>query len=381
MWLLGWVSFLNDAASEMVLPLLPLLLTGPLAAPIVVVGLMEGLADATQAIGRAGTGWWSDRMRRRTPFVVAGYAAAALARPMYAFAAAWPTVVGARFVDRAGKGIRSSPRDALIAEASTSTTLGRAFGLHRALDTAGAFVGSALAIALVLALGSEDESTIRTVFLASLVPAALAVALALLVRERRRDAAPAPRAPFFASLRGLPRDLRAFVGVTAIFSFGHLGFAFVVLKAAESGLGLVEILLLYAGFNAVYATASYPAGALADRIGKPKLLLAAYALYALVALAFALASGAVAVVAATLAFSAWMGLSEGLQKAHAAALAPPDLKATALGLQGGAAGLAALPGGLVAGFLWDAGGSGATFAFAALVGAAAFAAFALTRRA
>lgn len=360
--ILSAVSFLQDISGDMAFPLLPLFLVGPLAAPIAVVGLMEGLADSTSAALRLAGGYASDKTGKRRPFVTAGYALAALARPVYAFATAWPTVVGGRFLDRVGKGIRTAPRDALIADSAPPEMYGRAFGLHRAMDSLGAVVGSLLALAIVLALAVPGDGAYRTVFLAALAPALGAVALTLAVRDV--PGRPKATTALAASLRGLDARLKLFLAAAGIFAFARVSDGLLLVRASELGLGLTGVIGLYALQSAVYAASSFPAGALADRVGRKNVIVASFLLFGVLAAGFGLASTLPALAALFAGVGLFQGLSEGSQRAYVSELARPELRGTALGAHAMIIAGVALPSGLALGLVWQLYGSLLAFALA-----------------
>ena len=380
--LLGVVSLLNDLSGEMVTPLLPLFLVGPLAAPVLVVGLVEGAADSATAFLKVWVGHRSDRMRRRKPYVVGGYGLSAAAKPLLALSAVWPQALAARVVDRAGKGIRGAPRDAAIADAAPKEILGRAFGVHRAFDTAGAVAGALLALVLILAFaaGVPTLAEFQTVFLVASIPGALSIALLVLgLREPRsvetgEGAAKAPRRAFVASLRSLPPPVRRFIGVSGVFALGNFSLALFILRMSQFTSGsLVAGLIAYIAFNIVATVASIPAGLLADRFGRRPLVVASFALFAAACAAFALADSFAFAFGAFLVYGLFFAAWEAGYRAYMAEICPKELKATAMGAQGTVIGLVTLPGSAMAGAIWTATGrpelaflSGAALAGAAL---------------
>lgn len=357
----------------MILPLLPLFLVGPLAAPVWAVGLVEGVGEATAALLRGASGWWSDRARRRVPFVVAGYGLSSVVKPAFALVGSWPAALVARFLDRAGKGLRTAPRDALIAESVEPSALGRGYGLHRALDTAGAFAGAVIAVLLFAALVGRggEETAFRWIFLLAGVPALAAVALLFLaVREpARHDAHAAARLRVRDALAR--RELRRFLVATGLLAFANVSFAFLLLAAHEAGASIVLALGLYAAANGVYAVLAFPAGALSDRWGRRRTLVAAFLLLAAVWAGLAVARDLRVVGALILGWGVFMAAFEGQAKAYAAELAPSDLKGTVLGLQTTTLGVLALPSGALTGWLWFVGGPAWAFGAAACFSIAA----------
>lgn len=361
-FILGITSFLTDLSSEIVYPLVPLFLTSVLGAPFSVVGLIEGIAESTASVIKVFSGWLSDRWRRRRPLTILGYGISAIAKPLMAAATAWPLVLFLRFGDRLGKGIRNAPRDALIADSTEPRTRGRAFGFHRAADTAGASLGALVALA---ALGLAGERY-RAIFLVSAIPAGLGVATLFLVRERVR---PHPQSgPPRLSLSQFDRRFKLFLLASAIFALGNSSDAFLILRARDLGLSAFAAVLAYVIFNLVYAVFSMPAGSLSDRVGRRRIIAAGFVVFTLVYLGFALAGGDAAVWPLFAVYGLYMALTEGVGKAFAADMAPPHAVGTALGTYHTLTGLLTFFASLVAGLLWDAAGPRAPFLFGAGAG-------------
>lgn len=365
---LGWISFFTDVASEMAYPVVPLFLASVLGAPATVVGAVEGVAEAVVSLVKGLSGWLSDRMGRRTPWVRAGYGLGALSKPVLAAALAWPVVLLARSLDRLGKGLRTTARDAMIADAVDAPDAARAYGFHRMMDTAGALVGVLLALALLELLPGRY----RLIFLLAALPGAAAVWLTFRLRESAplvHEAGCAAPAALRARLsRGYWRTLAPL----ALFAFANSSDAFLILRAHDLGLGDTLAVLAYALFNLTYAAASYPAGVLADRFGRWRMLLGGWLLYAGVYVGFATATAS-GVWGLFALYGLYMGLTEGTGKAVVAVRSPAALRGTALGAFQMISGLAALSGSLAAGGLWDAVGPGAAFGLGAGAALAAFA--------
>lgn len=362
--ILGLVSLFADVSSEMVYPLLPLFLTTTLGAPALAVGLIEGVAEGTASFLKLVSGRASDRIGRRRPFVVWGYGLSATAKPLLAAAFAWPAVLGVRFVDRFGKGLRTAPRDALLAETTPPDLRGRAFGFHRAMDTMGAVLGPLLALALVWLL----DERYRIVFLIAFVPGAISVYLMRHVAEPKAAATPSSPAGVkgdatLGGWRDLGRPYYALLAVTLLFAFGNSSDVFLLLRAKDLGLGASAVVLAYVTFNVSYALLATPAGSLSDRIGRRNVIVAGYALFAAVYLAFGLASGSAALWALFPLYGLFMAMTEGVGRAYVVDFAPPDRHGTALGLYHAGAGIATLLASLTAGALWDAVDPAAPFVF------------------
>jgi len=358
-WALSGTSFFNDISSEMILNLLPLFLANVLGAGTAVIGLIEGVAESTASLLKVYFGGLSDRLGARKPLTVGGYLLSTLAKPVFFFAGSWGVVAGARWADRVGKGVRTAPRDALIADSISSNNRGLAFGLHRAADTGGAVLGLLIAIAVVWYMqGGSSElggETFRTLVLVSLVPALLAVLfVALGVREVRKQAtADGPRIGF----RGLGRRFAVFLAIVGLFDLGNFSDAFLVLRAQERGLGVDDVLWTLLGFNLVYALVATPAGALSDRIGRRRIITAGWIAYAGIYLGFALAGSGTEIVALYLCYGAYYGLTMGTAKAMVADLVPARLRGTAYGSYHALVGIIDLPASLIAGLLWQGIGS------------------------
>jgi len=371
--LLGIVSLLTDVSSELLVYVVPLFLANVLAATPTVIGVVEGVAESVAAFVKLGSGVLSDRIRRRTVLVGTGYGASVAAKALYVVAASWPVVLLARVGDRVGKGIRTAPRDALIADSIEPGARGRAFGLHRAMDTVGAVIGVALAAAIVGATQGDavliEAETFRLLALAALVPGLLAlVVIAAGVRDvprpERTPVAPAT-APAARPGGGFPAPFWVFVAAVGIFTLGNSSDAFVALRSQALGVSVRDLLLVVIAFNVVDAVVAWPVGALSDRIGRRRLLALGWGLYAATYAGFALAGGAAAVLPLWLLYGAYYGVNEAVGRALVADLARPELRATAYGIVNAVTGLAILAASIVAGLLWDGVGQAAPFWFGA----------------
>ena len=363
---LGLTSLLTDIASEMVYPLIPFFLTSTLGAGPAILGIVEGIAESTASLLRVFSGSISDRLKKRKALVIAGYASSTLGKVLLFFAGSWGMVLGARVIDRIGKGIRTAPRDALIAESAEEGKRGKAFGLHRAMDTAGAAIGVLLAYVFM----TGNSASYSTVFLWSIVPAAAGVFLLAHLREPKLTTGPSARLPLFR-WSVLPRKLRLFLIIAFIFTLGNSSNTFLLLRAGGLGFTPAMAILLYLVFNLSYALFSYPAGKLFDRIGPKSILATGYCVYGCVYLGFAVCG------AGTASWMMWVlfgmyglyaGLTDGVEKALVANLAPADLCATAIGLHATIVGVGLLPASLLAGELWSLFGPEATFLFGSALG-------------
>ena len=345
---LSWVSFWNDMASELLYPVLPLLLTSVLGAPVAALGIIEGAAEGV-AIGlRAMSGWLSDKEGgRRRRWISAGYALSVLARPLIAIAPAWGVVLGARLLDRTGKAVRTAPRDALLREATPPEKLGSAFGFHRAMDTAGA-VGGPLVAAVLLWQGTP----LRWVAAVAVLPGVVALLITFTVRDiPRTDAERA--AVRQGRVRDLPPRFWAVAGAWAFFSLALSSDAFLVLRAVDLGLSEAWTVLVYAAINVVNVILAWPLGALSDRIGRRALLLPGVAIYAVVYLGLAAVGGAAAAIPLLLLYGAYGAATDGVARALVGDAAPREQSGTAYGAFAALSGVAVLIASVTAGFLWD----------------------------
>ena len=346
-FILGIVSFLTDVSSEMVYPLVPLFLTSVLGAPVAAVGLIEGVAEGAASLFKTVGGWASDRLRLRRPLVFAGYALSAVAKPLLAAAYVWPVALLVRFGDRTGKGVRTAPRDALVADVTPPELRGRAFGFHRAADTLGAVVGPAVALGLLAAFADN----FRLIFILAFLPAVAALAIVPLVKER--PPAPAPAGAAGIAWRELGSGFYVFLGISLVFALGNSSDVFLLLRAKDVGLSNSEVVLSYMLFNVVYAVLAMPAGIISDRVGRRSVIGGGFAVFAMVYLGFALAGRGAVVWPLFAVYGVHMALTEGVGRAFVADFVPSERRATALGLYQGAMGGMILLSSVIAGVLWD----------------------------
>lgn len=373
-FLLGITSLFTDLSSQMVFPLIPLFLTGVLGAGAYAVGIVEGAAEMTASLLKVLSGYWSDKIRRRKPFVLLGYSISSFVKPLFALANIWTFVLMVRVVERMGKGLRNAPRDAIVAESCDERYRGRAYGFHRAMDGIGSVLGALLAFFLLPILGY------RRIFLLALLPGIISVFVILFIRER---AAPTGNEPEKISVksgfRELPGNLKLFIAVSAVFAMGHFGYAFLLLKARNIGLADSRAILLYVLFYVVYTVCTIPAGMLSDKIGRKPLIMAGYLMFAVVSLGLVFTAGPSGIVLFFILYGVFYSMIDGVQRAFVVDLAPAHLKATALGAFHTAIGLTALPGGYIAGSLWDKIDPKATFGFGFILTAVALTLFIFIR--
>ena len=359
---LGLVSMFNDIASEMVYPIIPIFLTAVLGAPVAIVGIIEGVAEATASILKVFSGWLSDRLRHRKSFVAAGYTLSAIAKVVLSFAASWLYVLCARFIDRFGKGIRTSARDALIADSTTPETRGTAFGLHRALDTAGAVVGPLLALVLLHYLDNKYS----LIFLLAAIPAFIGVGILLLVVKEPKHENKNPVFKLKLSLRSLSKPYKLFLLVNVIFALGNSSDAFLILRTQSLGYTAIGAVLFYVLFNVFYSLLAYPLGKLSDRFGAKPILIVSFLLFTIVYAGFGMAGSGLLLWLLFPMYGLYMAMSEGISKAYISNLAPQEMRATAIGLFYTSTGIVTFFSSFIAGLLWNYIGISAPFYFGAV---------------
>jgi MFS family permease len=369
---MGWASLANDASSELLYPVLPLFLVGTLGAPAAAVGAVEGAAEATSQVVGLFVGRRSDRIRRRMPFVWAGYILSGIAKPLVAIAPAWGWVLGARVIDRAGKGVRTAPRDALLRDSSDPSRSGAVFGFHRFMDSAGATFGPLIALALLAA-----GLTLRQVIAFAVVPAVLTLFVLRFVHEApHQPETPVERSQPRGSMKLLPRPFWRFTIAWTIFCAGNSADVFLLLRAHELGLNRTATVAAYALYNVVYAGLSYPLGHLSDRVGKRRVLACGMVVFAAVYAGFGLASSSAVVWPLMAVYGGYIAATDGVSKAYVSDLTPAPQRATGQGAFRLFTGIAAVAASLVAGVLWQEVSPGAVFALgagAALLGLVALA--------
>jgi MFS family permease len=354
-WAVSLTSFFMDISSEMVINILPLFLSNVLGVKTNIIGLIEGVAEATASLLKVFSGWLSDKIGERKWVAVAGYGISALAKPFFYVANAWTSVLAVRFADRVGKGIRTAPRDALVADSIDESQRGLAFGFHRAADTGGAMLGLLIALGVVWAAQSSavelGRRTFQTVVLVSLVPAVLAV-ISLAVGARNVPVVGQRERPAI-TFKGLGRPFLIFMLIVGLFDLGNSSDAFLVLRAQERGLNVLSIMAMLFTFNLVYTALSTPAGMLSDRVGRRTIIVGGWLAYAFIYFGFALAGKGWQVWVLYALYGVYYGLAYGTTKAMVADLVPAELRGTAYGTYNAVLGLLDLPASLIAGLLWQ----------------------------
>ena len=361
--ILGITSLLTDISSEMVYPVLPIFLVTTLGAGPAILGLIEGVAESVASLLKVFSGYFSDKTGSRKHFTIFGYASSVLGKFFLYISTGWGYVLVGRVIDRFGKGIRTAPRDALIADSAKEGKRGAAFGLHRAMDTLGATIGVLLAYFLL----TRFSGNLRSIFLFSLIPAFLGVVFLFLVKEGKREAKPNSKNLQF-KWNALDKRLKLFLVFTFIFTLGNSSNQFLLLRAKNSGSPVTQVILFYLVYNIVYCLATYPASRLSDKIGRKRLLVFGYLLYGLVYLGFAINNSMNAFWLLFGTYGLYIGFTEGVEKALVADIAPAYLRATAIGLHATLVGVGLLPASLFAGLLWKYLGASAPFYFGGLMG-------------
>ena len=357
-FILGLVSLFTDLSSQMVFPLLPLFLTGVMGTGAYAVGIVEGAAETTASLLKVVSGYWSDRIKKRKPFILFGYSLSSITKPLFAFANVWSFVLFVRVIERIGKGLRTAPRDALVAESCDESVLGKGYGFSRAMDGIGSIMGAIIAFLLLPLIGY------RNIFLFAFIPGIIGVFAVLFVKEKN---APIKEKLDDTSIRlgfrEFPMNLRLFIIISSIFALGHFGYAFLLLRAKGVGLADNEAILLYVIFYIVYTLFTIPSGIISDKIGRKPVLIVGYLVFAVTSIGLIFTSNIYSILLFFMIYGLFYALIDGAQRAFVVDLAPKHLKATALGTFHTAIGLVALPGGYIAGLLWDRIAPEATFLY------------------
>ena len=373
--ILGITSLLTDISSEMIYPILPIYLVTQLGVGPAILGLIEGIAESLSSLLKVFSGYFSDKIKSRKPFVIFGYASSTVGKFFLYISVNWWFVLAGRVIDRFGKGIRTAPRDALIADSAMDKKRGAAFGLHRAMDTLGATIGVFWAYILI----TKYKGTFKNIFLFSLIPAFLGVLFLFLVKEKKSQIQSSPAKIQFSPAKGggsriagkwqtLDKRLRLFLIFTLIFTLGNSSNQFLLLRAKSLGSPLAQVILFYLVYNIIYGLVAYPASRLSDKIGRKKLLVLGYLFYGLVYLGFAMNKSINNFWFLFGVYGLYIGFTEGVEKALVVDIAPAGLRATAIGLHATLVGIGLLPASLLAGMLWKFLGPAWTFYFGGFMG-------------
>ena len=359
---LGLVSLFTDISSQMIYPLLPIFLSSVLGVGIVFIGLLEGIAEATASVLKVFSGWYSDKLKKRKPIIFLGYSLSTIGKPfLYLATAGWHVLV-VRFIDRVGKGIRTSPRDALVADSSLPEQRGKAFGIQRAMDRIGAFLGPLVAFAILPVLNNN----LRVLFLFAFFPALIAVLIIVFFLKEKQHLQDPSKQIKSISLKHFSRDFKLFVLILAVFTLGNSSNAFLVLRARDLGVKIVFIPIIWLIYNFVSSISSAPLGHLSDKIGRKKTTLLGFFVYGAVYLGFAFSNTQGLIWIFMALYGVYYGLSEGVLRAYVADLVEDkSVLASAYGIYHTVVGLCMFPASLIMGIFWQSFGPAVAFSFGA----------------
>jgi MFS family permease len=360
---IGLVSFFTDISTEMVYPLIPLYLVGAFGPTPALVGLIEGIAESLASLLKVFSGYLTDRFQKKKLTAFCGYAPGLLYKFALLFAGSWAGILGARVIDRAGKGIRTSPRDVLVSESADKENMGKAFGLHKALDMFGAGLG--ILIVYLLMRGSGGSYDYKRLFALSMIPAVLGLIMFVFIKEKKQERQEIKREFFWKNINKIDSQLKLYLLVVFLFTLGNSSNAFLILKARAAGFDEVNVILLFFIYHAVAAVLSMPMGKLSDRIGRKNLLVPGYLTFALCYFGFAFAGSMISMLAVFSLYGVFTAMITGVERAFVAEIAPAELKGTMLGLHSTVAGIALLPASIIAGLLWNRFGDKVPFVFGA----------------
>ena len=367
---LGLISFFMDISSEMVYPIIPLYLTSAFGATPAIVGIIEGIAESIASLLKVFSGYVTDKYKQKKKIAFAGYATGFFYKLSLIIASSWVGVLIARVVDRLGKGIRTAPRDVMVSESADKNSMGRAFGIHKALDMAGSAIGILLSFFLLKQMGNTGTDY-KAIFTVSIIPTILALIMFAFVNERKEPRVCKTRERFWKNIPNLDRRLKLYLLVVFIFTLGNSSNSFLLLRAKSAGFDDTYVILLYFLYNLTASILSVPFGKLSDRIGRKKVLTAGYILFSAVYLGFAFASNTVSFVFIFLVYGIFTAMTAGVERAFIAEVSPSELKGTMLGLHSTVSGIALLPASVICGVLWESFGSAVPFVFGAAMSAVA----------
>jgi len=350
--MLGLVSFFMDLSAEMVYPLIPLYLSAAFGATPALVGVIEGIAESTASLLKVFSGYLTDRYQRKKPIAFIGYAAGLVYKAALLISVSWAGVLAARVIDRLGKGIRTTPRDVMVADSADKKSLGGAFGVHKALDMLGSALGILTAFLLLRGMASSGGTDYKRVFLISMIPAVLSLVMFLFIKEKRGQRERKAPERFWVQARGLSKPLKRYLLITLLFTLGNSSNTFLLLRAKSAGFNDVNVILLYFLYNLTASLLAIPFGRLSDRLGRKNLLFLGYLAFALVYLGFAFVSGTAGLIALFVLYGLYTAMTTGVERALIAEISPPELKGTMLGLHATLVGVALLPASLLFGLLW-----------------------------
>lgn len=367
---LGLISFFMDIGSEMVYPIIPLYLTAAFGATPALVGIIEGIAESTAGLLKVFSGYITDKYNKKKPIAFAGYATGFLYKLALIFASSWPGILTARVIDRLGKGIRTAPRDVMVSENADKTSMGKSFGIHKALDMAGSAIGILLAFFMLGNLGGDIKNH-KLIFIVSAIPTVLALVMFVFVKENKEPRKIESKEYFWKNISKLDTRLKLYLIITFIFTLGNSSNTFLLLQAKNAGFNDTNVILLYFIYNITVALLSVPMGKLSDTVGRKIILLVGYVLFSVVYLGFGMADKQWMFVVLFIIYGVFTAMTSGVERALIAEISPENLKGTMLGLHSTIVGIALLPASVICGFLWDNFGSFVPFAFGAGMSAVA----------
>lgn len=359
-FLLGLVSFFADVSAEMVYPLIPLYLTAVLGATPALVGIIEGIAESLASLLKVGSGYVTDKYHNKKAVAFVGYGSGLVYKIALLLATSWAGILVARVIDRIGKGIRTAPRDVLVSESTNQGNMGKAFGIHKAMDMLGSALG--IFLAYLLLLNAKGNMDYKYIFILSMIPLFFALLVMAFVKEKKVAVVP-KKEPFWKKMKTLDSNLKLYLFVAFLFTLGNSSNTFLLLRAQSVGFSTVNVVLLYLVYNLTAGLLSLPFGKLSDKIGRKKLLVCGYFLFALVYFGFGFAPNAEVLVSVFVLYGFYTAMTAGVERAFIAEIAPENLKGTMLGLHSTIVGIALLPASVIAGALWTAFGAVVPFVF------------------
>lgn len=360
---LGLVSFFADISAEMVYPIIPLYLTSVFGATPALVGIIEGTAESLASLLKVFSGYITDKYKKKKPIAFIGYAAGLVYKIALIFAGSWTGILGARVIDRIGKGIRTTPRDVMVSESAEKNQMGKAFGVHKALDMAGSAIG--IFAAYYILKSSKGNFDYKNIFLIAMIPAAISLFMFFFVKEKSDKRVVKVREPFWNNIKRLDNQLKLYLLVAFVFTLGNSSNTFLLLRAKSVGFDNTTVILLYFIYNITASILAIPLGKLSDKLGRKRILVSGYIVFSVVYLGFVFALNKTVIVAAFLLYGVYTAMTAGVERAFIAEISPKELKGTMLGLHSTIVGIALLPASTVAGFLWNLFGARVPFIFGA----------------